>query len=59
MPKIAAALTNAHPVSTRLFSGGTSTGFVCGPTAYHGYAGLDEEVVSYLASTILNSTAAG
>ena len=56
MPKIAAALTSAHPVSTRLFSGGSSTGFVCGPTAYHGYAGLDDEVVSYLAGTILNST---
>ncbi|MFP6903782.1 MAG: YHYH protein, partial [Verrucomicrobiota bacterium] len=50
---IVAALTHAASVDTKLFTGGnTPVSHPCGPLSYHGYYGIDAEVVAYIANSI-------
>lgn len=52
---IAAALTGAPQVTTHLFTGGDpAVSPPCGPKSPHGYFGLDEEVVAFLAEAMLD-----
>ena len=50
---IAAALTSAVPINQRVFTGGASPRSPeCGPLSPHGYYGIEEEVVSYMAGVM-------
>ena len=50
---LAEALTSSSPIVHQLFSGGLpGRSDTCGPTSAHGYFGIDEEVVAFMAGAI-------
>jgi pimeloyl-ACP methyl ester carboxylesterase len=53
VPRIAEALTAADPIAQRVFSGGDpARSGPCGPLAPHGYLGIEDDVVTYMAGVI-------
>jgi hypothetical protein len=53
---IAKGLKKSPKVELLWFSGGRSPGRECGPKAYHGYLGIEEEVVGKIAGFIKANT---
>jgi hypothetical protein len=51
---IAEALTGASPIAQRVFTGGSPRpeASSCGPVSHHGYYGIEDEVVTYMACII-------
>jgi len=51
--RVAAALTSAGPVTQRVFTGGSPPmSQPCGPKSPHGYFGIDDQVVTYMAGVM-------
>ncbi|MEJ2143158.1 MAG: alpha/beta hydrolase, partial [Gammaproteobacteria bacterium] len=46
---IAEQMTNAKIKEIKFFSGGYTEGRKCGPQSYHGFLGIEDEVVQYIA----------
>lgn len=53
VPDLLRGLTGAARKELLAFTGGTSTGPVCGPLAFHGFNGIEADVVGAIANWIL------
>lgn len=52
LPRLTDRLKHLKKTGTLVFDGGVSTGDDCGPRAYHGYNGIEAEVVGKIAAWI-------
>ena len=52
IPAIAEMATNAKLVEQKYFSGGYTEGRKCGAQSYHGFLGIDKEVVKYISDWV-------
>lgn len=49
---LASEMSNAKIKEIKMFSGGYSQGRACGAQSYHGFLGIDDEVVQYIADWV-------